>query len=1185
MLFKKGKIEHVLVLAILALIVSLGAPGVSHAGSDVTPPTLNMLTVSKQEASVGDEVKVTADVSDDLSGVKRVSIRYEAPEGTAAKHITLNMNSATGKYEGSFEIGRYDVSGHWKIDFLYVLDEQDNHYYYNNSYGGSEYKRETSEYVDFSSYDVVVFGTEEDKEPPMLKELQVTPRNVTIGDIVKVSADVSDNLSGVERVSIRYEAPEGTAAKHITLNMNSATGKYEGSFEIGEYDVSGHWKIDFLYVLDEQDNHYYYNNSYGGSEYKRETSEYVDFSSYDVVVSGTKEDKEPPKLDDLRVNPTNVTRGEIVKVAANVNDNLSGVKRVSIRYEAPEGTAAKHITLNMNSATGKYEGSFEIGEYDVSGHWKIDFLYVLDEQDNHYYYNNSYGGSEYKRETSEYVDFSSYDVVVEETDKIAPITSLDITSSTPMKNEWYPSNVTANLSATDEEAGIKKVEYRINEGSWTEYTEAFEISQEGEVQLDYRSVDHAGNIEEIQTEIIKIDKTSPVTTTSEIPSGWGNEEIELSLTSRDESSGVSSIEYRMNEGEWTAYDTPITIDEEGKHVIEYRSTDQAGNQEEIQTVDVNLDFGVPETTMSSVNDEWHNTNVEVTLSSSDGLSGVSKTEYRVNEKEWVTYDTSILVEEEGSNNVEFRSIDHAGNVEATQSKVIKVDKTAPVTTAEEVPVDWSSQDVALTLSSSDELSGVSSIEYKINDGDWKDYSDPIKLDQEGSTTIEYRSIDNVGNVEEVQSETIKLDKTAPVTSVNGVPEKWANKATEIILTAKDQLSGVAAIEYRMNEGEWTDYSGPITFQQQGENVIDYRSVDTAGNVEEFKSITVKYDDHAPQTSAGNVGDQWHNSEVEVTLSSTDTLSGVAKTEYRINEGEWKEYTTPVLVDEEGSHTVIYRSFDQAGNEEEVKSVNVKLDTTAPGTAMSTEKRDGGVEVTLASSDALSGVSKTEYRINQGEWLEYNSTVIVSEEGTHTVDYRSVDHAGNVEAIQSSEVTIDKPSNDVTFKDIKGHWAEDKINYLVENNLLSGYKDGTFQPDVNITRAEAATVISRELELEKIGSDFTDVSEDHWASGYIGAAAKANILSGYKDGTFHPNENLSRAEMATIVSRAYQLQGQTNIFSDTKGHWADSYIQTLAANNITVGYPDGTFKPEQEITRAEFASFVARVLEDSFRVTD
>ncbi|RDY71663.1 hypothetical protein DXT76_06575, partial [Halobacillus trueperi] len=95
MLFKKGKIERVLVLAILALMISLGAPGVNYAASDVTPPTLNELTVSKQEATVGDEVKITADVSDDLSGVESVTVKYKAPIGTANKYMNLRLNPET----------------------------------------------------------------------------------------------------------------------------------------------------------------------------------------------------------------------------------------------------------------------------------------------------------------------------------------------------------------------------------------------------------------------------------------------------------------------------------------------------------------------------------------------------------------------------------------------------------------------------------------------------------------------------------------------------------------------------------------------------------------------------------------------------------------------------------------------------------------------------------------------------------------------------------------------------------------------------------------------------------------------------------------------------------------------------------------------------------------------------------
>ncbi|MGP4070356.1 S-layer homology domain-containing protein [Halobacillus sp. B29] len=904
------------------------------------------------------------------------------------------------------------------------------------------------------------------------------------------------------------------------------------------------------------------------------------------VVSNAASDVTPPILNNLSVSKQEVTVGDKVKVTADVSDNLSGVERVSVKYEAPAGTSNKYVYLSLNSDTGKYESSFNIGEYDAAGHWKIDYITVRDKQDNYYYYYNSNGGSEYQRETSEYIDLSQYDVVIEETDKSAPVTSIDLTSSTPLKNEWYPSNVTAALSAADEESGIQKIEYRINEGDWIEYTDAFEISEEGKIQLDYRSVDHAGNVEEIQTETIKIDKTTPVTTTSEVPSEWGNEEVELSLSAKDESSGLKSIEYRINEGDWTAYSDPITIDHEGSTTIEYRSIDQAGNEEDIQSIVIKIDKTSPVTTASEIPVEWVNEEVELTLKAKDELSGPASIEYKLNDSDWNAYSGTVTLSKEGENVVEYRSIDKAGNEEDTKSLTFKLDFTAPETSISDVSDQWHGKSVEFALSATDSLTGVSKTEYRINDGDWTSYSTPVELEEEGTHKLEYRSFDKAGNVEDIQSKTIKIDTTSPVTSANGVPaEKWANIETEIALTAKDQLSGVSTIEYRINEGEWTDYSGSITLNQQGDNVIDYRSIDTAGNTEEIKSVTVKYDNNAPETSVNNVSDQWNNSEITLTLSSSDSLSGVAKTEYRINEEDWKEYTGSVVVEEEGNNTVDYRSVDHAGNVEEIKSINVKLDATSPETSMSSENQDTAVEVTLSSSDALSGVSKTEFRINQGEWQEYNTAILVTEEGTNTVDYRSVDNAGNMEEINSSEVTVEKPSNDVSFKDIEGHWAEEEINYLVEDNLLVGYDDGTFKPNVNITRAEAATVISRELELEKVVSDFPDVAEDHWASGYIGAATKAKILSGYNDGTFQPNENLSRAEMAIIVSRAYQLQGQTSIFTDTKEHWADSYIQTLAANHITVGYPDGTFRPEQEITRAEFASFVARVLEESFRPTE
>ncbi|MGI8314334.1 S-layer homology domain-containing protein [Halobacillus mangrovi] len=172
---------------------------------------------------------------------------------------------------------------------------------------------------------------------------------------------------------------------------------------------------------------------------------------------------------------------------------------------------------------------------------------------------------------------------------------------------------------------------------------------------------------------------------------------------------------------------------------------------------------------------------------------------------------------------------------------------------------------------------------------------------------------------------------------------------------------------------------------------------------------------------------------------------------------------------------------------------------------------------------------------------------------------------------------------MTFPDVKGTWAEPYVNYMVEQDLMNGYPDGTFGLNNRITRAEAAAVIARELELYPQESDFNDVSPSHWAYEYIGAMEKAGILSGYKDGTFRPNAHLSREEMAALLVKAYFLEGRSKVqFSDVSPtRWSYPYIQNLVANEIVNGYPDGTFKPRESIKRGEFAAMMARLLSYEF----
>ena len=142
-----------------------------------------------------------------------------------------------------------------------------------------------------------------------------------------------------------------------------------------------------------------------------------------------------------------------------------------------------------------------------------------------------------------------------------------------------------------------------------------------------------------------------------------------------------------------------------------------------------------------------------------------------------------------------------------------------------------------------------------------------------------------------------------------------------------------------------------------------------------------------------------------------------------------------------------------------------------------------------------------------------------------------------------------------------------------------------KPQGKITRAEVATIFFRMLTDESRNAywsqsnSFTDVAADAWYNNAISTMANAGILDGYEDGSFHPNGYITRAEFATIAVRFFDLtyQGE-DLFPDIDGHWAQEYINQAADAGIIEGYPDGTFGPQKQITRAEAVTMVNRTLD-------
>ncbi len=186
-------------------------------------------------------------------------------------------------------------------------------------------------------------------------------------------------------------------------------------------------------------------------------------------------------------------------------------------------------------------------------------------------------------------------------------------------------------------------------------------------------------------------------------------------------------------------------------------------------------------------------------------------------------------------------------------------------------------------------------------------------------------------------------------------------------------------------------------------------------------------------------------------------------------------------------------------------------------------------------------------------------------------------------VSGSRITMNgKSYSPVTFVNRKA--AE--LNRTDHFTFLVGYTDDTFGPERNMTRAEVTTMFARllteQIEADKTYSNtFSDVPKGYWAANYIGYMQQFGIITGYSDGSFRPDAPVTRAEFAAIASRFEKLTEGSKSFTDVPDtYWAARYINFAATRGWVTGYSDGTFKPENTITRAEVAAVTCRLLERS-----
>ena len=166
-----------------------------------------------------------------------------------------------------------------------------------------------------------------------------------------------------------------------------------------------------------------------------------------------------------------------------------------------------------------------------------------------------------------------------------------------------------------------------------------------------------------------------------------------------------------------------------------------------------------------------------------------------------------------------------------------------------------------------------------------------------------------------------------------------------------------------------------------------------------------------------------------------------------------------------------------------------------------------------------------------------------------------------------------------LQDIKGHWAYDSIKQFIEKGYISGYEDKTFKPNNSITRAEFVKIVNKVFNFTEQGKEnFKDIEPGTWYYEDICIGVRAGYINGYEDGTFRPNELITREEAASIISTITNLYGKSSLkfVDDNKiASWAKSSVYALAENKIMTGYEDKTFRPKNKITRAEAVVTLSR----------
>ncbi|PLS08402.1 OmpL47-type beta-barrel domain-containing protein [Neobacillus cucumis] len=1055
------------------------------------PPLIDSVSVTPQTVvTVNDQVTVRIKAHDDPSGISMMTANFNNTSGTFnGKSVWLRYDPSSGDWVGTFNVGQNDMTGKWTLSVVSITDNAGN------------YTDVTVAATADASF--TVDNPNADYTAPIINSTKLSASSIHVGEKVTITSDVTDDKSGVDTVNASLSNQQGGDSYNIQMRYDAAIMKWVGTFEATETTKPGQWDV----YVDANDKAYNY------------TSDYSIVSSFTVV--NQTGDYIPPVISNVVADKTEVNAGDQITFTATVDDSQSGVGWV-------EGTLNNvgTIVFKKDNNTGKWVGTATIPTNITDGTTlALESIHATDLKGN-----ASWGGNSVfflvHNKTGDYTAPSLDDL---------QISSVDVTAG---------DQITIKAKVSDSQTGVKSVSgffnnsnsdlfpmtftYDASSGFWIANCTIPSNVNPGQLELKVDVEDNNQNSNLVNTgKYIKvsnpnIDITAPVIENVEMTPSILNvgDKLNVAATITDTESGVRYVVATIHSGSHFAQ-IPLTFDAAlNKWVGSYtvQANDPSGTWEfnlgasdsfynivsysnvfKVNNPDGDLDAPYLDsfTESSSTANVGDTVHFETMLK--DDQSGVKSAHLEIYTDDYRTFVSVPLSFDKtkgvwtadyivpsystaGPHNIIMIANDNAGNemwVQIAQRLLIfndHPDNDVPIVS--DITANLNKVSVGDTLDFkvklSDSGSGVGSayvvpsmigsttaydegsnpmsvpLEYDKDQNLWVGKYTVKSSDLQGTYIFGVYATDNAGNSTmdwNVGSFTIikqaAIDKTSPVTTTNSVNQNWTHSDATITLTATDDLSGLARTEYRVNNVDWQVYTGPITINQEGQNTVDYRSIDNAGNTEEMKSLSVKIDKTEPVTALStNTGtpngkNGWYTTDVQVNLSATDSGgSGIAKTEYRINGGAWTVFNGAFTLSTDGTYTIDYRSTDNAGNTEQSNTQTIKLDKTAPTFTISLDKNTllpanqkmVSVTGTINAYDDTSGIDSVVLTsITSNEPLQsddiqnanYNTPTTGSTDSfelradrlgngngrIYTIVYTATDKAGNV---STKSVTVSVP---------------------------------------------------------------------------------------------------------------------------------------------------------------------------------